>query len=64
VLVGVAALAVLIDEIGRVGIWRARERADADADQAKSRRPGLARRLRHAKPSFTCKPNRDKLGKP
>src|SRR5262249_40632509 len=43
VLGGGAAVAALIDEIGRIGVLRGSERADADADQAKSRRPGLAR---------------------
>jgi len=54
VLGGGAAFAALIDEIGRIGILRGRERADTDADQAESRRPGFARQQFAAGVEYLC----------
>jgi hypothetical protein len=55
VLGGGAALAALVDEIARIGVLRRRERADADADQAKSRRPGFARQQFAAGVEYLCR---------
>jgi len=52
---GGAAQAALIDEIGRIGALRGSERADADADQAKSRRPGFARQQFAAGVKYLCR---------
>src|SRR5262249_3347792 len=52
---GGAALAALIDEIGRIRILRGSERADTDADQTKSRCPGFARQQFAAGVKYLCR---------